>query len=112
MPGFFMSRGGSALDAGLVLASAGIDLDGVADFAEGGNLQLCTVVQASSLHHFTGGVATDSRLGVGDLANDGGRQFNRDHLFVVEDGFADVSHAVFDEGQHTFQVVFFDFVLV
>ena len=97
---------GSGLDAGLVLAGTGIDLDRVADFTESGNLQLGTVLQAGGLHDLAGSVATYGRLGVGDFANDGGRQFDGDHLVVVEDRFADVGHAVFDEGHHAFQVVF------
>src|SRR5690606_4538492 len=103
---------GSGLDAGLVLAGASVDFDEVTDFAEGGYLQLGTVVQAGSLHDLAGRVATYRRLGVGDLANDAGRQFNGDDLVVVEHGFADVGHAVFDEGHHAFQVVLLDLVLV
>ncbi len=58
------------------------------------------------------GVAANGRLGVGNLAHDGGRQLDGDHAVVVEHGLADILHAVFDKVQRVTQVFLLDFVLV
>src|SRR5690606_24041114 len=88
------ATGPSNLGAGLVLAGAGVDLDVFTDVDELRDLQLVAVVQLGGLHDLAAGVAANGRLGVGNLAHDGGRQLDGDHAVVVEHGFADILHAV------------------
>ena len=95
------------VDATLEFTGTGVDFDLVTDLHEGGHRparRRCP--SAGRLGHFTGGVATGSRLGVFDFTNDGGRQFYGDGFLVVESHFAEVFHAVYQVVQHITQVVF------
>src|SRR5690606_13051932 len=106
---FFYSNSGSVLGAAFELTGAGVNFDGITNFNESSHRQLVTVVQLGQLHHFTGGVTTDSRFGVRHVTHDGGRQFNADGFAFVEGGFTNVGHAVFDEVQYVTEVFFFHF---
>src|SRR3990167_10808091 len=101
-PGFFVSRGLSVLNrslgAGFVFTGTGIDFDPVVDVAEIGDLDLGTVAQLGWLHYLAGSVATGGTFGVGDLANDGGRQVNRNQdrkSTRLNSSHSQISYAVF-----------------
>src|SRR3990167_11133819 len=73
-----------SFSAGFVLTGTGVDFDPVVDVAEISDFDLSTVAQLGWLHHFAGSVATGGTFGVSDLANDGGRQVNRNHFAFEE----------------------------
>src|SRR3989338_3048682 len=114
--GLFLTRLKPILDrsfsAGFVLTGTGVDFDPVVDVAEVSDFDLGAVAQLGWLHHLAGSVATGGTFGVGDLANDGGRQVNRNNFAFEEYGFADVGHAIDDVRHYAFQIVFVQFVLV
>src|SRR3989338_469985 len=114
--GLFLTRLKPILDrsfsAGFVLTGTGVDFDPVVDVAEVSDFDLGAVAQLGWLHPLAGSVAAGGTFGVGDLANDGGRQVNRNHFAFEEYCFADVGHAIDDVRHYAFQIVFVQLVLV
>src|SRR5471030_3187356 len=83
------SRPAEALSAAAVLVGTGIDFNLVANAAEQRHLQFKTRSELGGFQDLARRrVTLDSRFRINDLANQRGRQFNRDGFLVVEHHFA------------------------